>query len=145
MSSYITWADLVNRYSDAAKLVGGAEAVKSSYINGAEAQIDAAAALRYTVPFTPVPEFVKDLAVDLAYFKIIATRQKLPEGFKKFIDERLNGLACGSYMLTSSGVALGASETAWSTDQYPSSFGVDDSTLWQVSSGWQQAFDDRRC
>jgi phage gp36-like protein len=145
MSRYIDWQDVANRYADSAKSGGGAEEMKLSFINDAEDEVDARLANRYTVPFTPVPGVIAGLCIDLTYYKMkIGTKGVEP--LKKYIDQRFTDLNDGTMTLTLSGTALGSSDRAWSTTQdFPSSFGVDPAERWTVSSAWQQDFDDRRC
>lgn len=146
MARYIQWNDVTDRYADAAKHAAGAESMKTNYINGAEDEVDARCAVRYTTPFTPVPGIIRDLCVDLAYFKLtVKQRDPDEDSLKKYIDERFEGILNGTILLTTSGTVLGAQEQAWSSGQdFSSSFGVDDVTNWSVSSNWQQDFEDRR-
>lgn len=145
MSRYIDWQAVVNRYADAAKGSGGAEEMKLSFIDDAEDEVDSRLANRYTVPFTPVPGVITGLCIDLTYYKM-NIRQKGIDVLKTYIDQRFTDLTDGTMTLTVSGTAIGAADRAWSTTQdFGSAFGVDATERWQVSSTWQQDFDDRRC
>lgn len=145
MADYITWKDVVDRYPNAAKDVSGSEGVKNNFVNGAEAHVNARLAQRYSIPFTPCPQMIKDVVIDLAYFKMIGVRQKDSKTFKSFLDERLDGLADGTLtLMTDSGTQYGANETVFATDQYGTAFGVDDPTLWRVSSAWQTQLESDR-
>lgn len=140
MSVYIDWSDVANRYADAAKIAGGSEAMKSNWINGAEAEIDARLALRYTVPFSPVPVLIKDIAADLAYWRMVMNREKPPMQLIASVNSRLGGLADGTLVLTISGTLTGYTDQMWSTTKdFPSAVGVDDPVKWKVSSAWQAA------
>ena len=135
MATYINWADVANRYIDSVKLAPGSEAMKASFINGAEALIDAAAAARYPVPFSPVPELIKDLAIDVTYLKLVMRQDpKTTKALREDVKSRLDGIRDGTLTVVVSGAAIGNPESVWSTTQdYSSSFGVDDPTGWTVS------------
>lgn len=141
MGRYIDWADVTGRYADVAKMTG-AEAVSSYWLGYAESELDARLACKYTVPFSPAPPLVKDLAIDLTYYRM-TIRQKGSELIKEFIDERLTGLIAGTITLTdSSGIAVSESATAaWSEQDksgYHTAFGPDSELNWRVSSAWVQ-------
>jgi phage gp36-like protein len=127
--------------------MSGAEAVASYWLGYAEAEVDARLAVKYTVPFSPAPPLVKDLAIDLTYFRM-TIRQKGSELIKEFIDERFAGLIGGTITLTdSSGAAMGGISTAWSEQDksgYHTTFGPDSELNWTVSSAWRQDVQDER-
>jgi phage gp36-like protein len=134
MGRYANWADVTGRYKDAATIVG-AEGVGSYYLGAAEAETDGRLAPVYTVPFTPTPELVKDLVVDLTYYKMIVLRK---DGalLKKYIDDRFAAVIAGTLTLTTSGTALAASATpsAWGTHtDYHAPFNAGDPITWQRS------------
>jgi phage gp36-like protein len=135
---YIVWTDVTARYSDWAK---GPDSTlgEAAYIPQAEAEVDARLAPKYTVPFSPAPYLVKDLCVDLAYYKA-TIRQESSKLIKEYIDERFKAIIDGTLLLTNSaGVVAGTGGFAWASNSYHSSFGMDDETLWRVDS--QQAYD----
>lgn len=101
MSRYINWQNVVDKYVTAAKISGSAE-LKSNYVDAAEEEIDAALSGLYTVPFTPVPGMVKDLVVDLTYYKATYA-QEHADKLKKYIDDRILRLQQRSLILTTSG------------------------------------------
>lgn len=144
MARYITWADVSNRYPTAAKVQGGSEAVKNYYITGAEDEVDGRCAARYTVPFTPTPGIIKDLCVDLTYYKMIIQNPKTAKELKKYIDQRFTDIANGTIIITTSSGLLATADGAWSTDQYKSSFGVDCTENWEVDPNWIDANADSR-
>lgn len=135
MSRYIEWDDVANSYPDWAKAVS-ANTVGNLWVPRAEDEVDARLAPRYTVPFTPVPGVVRDLCIDLAYYKLVFASEKGKE-LKESLKERFEALLDGSMVLTTSAGALGTAERAWSTHQnYPTHFGVDNDVNWEVSSAW---------
>lgn len=147
MSWYITFNDVVNRYSSFASKVGAGATEAEGYILGAEAEVDASLVATYNVPFTPgssnAPFLVRDICIDLAYWKAVAMFNKdTGPPLKEYIDARLKQLVDGTILLVSSGglVAQGTPFAAATSDGVRSSFGVDPSENWSVSSAWQDSF-----
>lgn len=138
---YATWDMVAGRYPDAAKIYG-ADGVGSYWLDHAAAEIDARLALRYTVPFTPTPLLIQDLCVDLTYWKM-TMRQKSSEALGAYIENRLDALATGSMSLVMSGAVLPSiADMPYSnTEQFGSSFGVDDPLNWSVDSNYMQMVD----
>lgn len=135
MSRYIEWDDVANTYPDWAKAVS-ANTVGNLWIPRAEDEVDGRLAPRYTVPFTPVPGLVRDLCIDLAYYKLVFASDKGKE-LGAILDARFKAILDGSLVITSSLGQLDTGERAWSTHQnYPTQFGVDQDINWQVSSAW---------
>ncbi|MFZ5450269.1 MAG: gp436 family protein [Thermodesulfobacteriota bacterium] len=61
--------------------------VVAEAINRADAEIDAACGLRYTVPFAPAPERVKSLSTDLALYHLYSRRGVAPAVWRqKYLD-----------------------------------------------------------
>ena len=61
--------------------------VVAEAISRADAEIDAACGLRYTVPFSPVPERVKSLSGDLAIYHLYSRRGVAPAVWRqKYLD-----------------------------------------------------------
>lgn len=138
MGRYIEWTHVSDAYPDWAKAVS-ANTVGNWWIPRAEAEVDARLAPVYTVPFSPVPDLVKDLCIDLAYYKLAFATEK-GKALKESLDERFKALIDGTMMLTTSLGAVSLGNRAWSTHQdYPTVFGVDSDLNWRVSSA--QAFD----
>jgi phage gp36-like protein len=134
--SYIQWSEVVARYRKVAEDYDNPEA-QNGFIGGAESEIDARLAHRYTVPFTPVPAAIKDLAIDMAYYRMI-WRDDDSKKLKDFIDSRLNAYASGSATLVTSGAALATNAQAWAQyDGIRTVFGPDDPINYSVSSEWQ--------
>jgi hypothetical protein len=83
-----------------------------------------------------VPGIVRDLCIDLAYYKLAFASEKGKE-LGKILDARFKSILDGELVLTNSAGPLGTAERAWSTHQnYPTHFGVDSDVNWQVSSAW---------
>jgi len=80
--------------------------VVAEAISRADAEIDAACGLRYTVPFSPVPERVKTLSADLAIYHLYSRRSVAPEVWRqKYLDGLafLKQVAAGQATLAGSG------------------------------------------
>ncbi len=138
MGRYIEWDDVTNAYPDWARAVS-ANTIGNWWIPRAEAEVDARLAPKYTVPFSPVPDLVKDLCIDLAYYKLVFATEK-GKALKESLDERFKAIIDDEMVLTTSAGQVGLSGKAWSTHQdYPTAFGVDNDLNWRVSS--MQAFD----
>jgi hypothetical protein len=136
MGRYITWADVADAYPDWAKATS-ANSVGNLWVPRAEDEVDARLAPKYTVPFTPVPGLVRDLCIDLAYYKLVFATEKGKE-LKESLKERFEAILSGEMVLTMSGSLL-APDRAWSTHQdYPTQFGVDNPINWEVSSAWAE-------
>ena len=72
----------------------------------ADAEIDAACGLRYTVPFSPVPERVQSLSTDLAIYHLYSRRNAAPEVWRQKYKDALAFLkqvAAGQATLAGSG------------------------------------------
>lgn len=136
MGRYIEWDDVANSYPDWTKVAGANEA-GNLWIPRAEDEVDARLAPKYTVPFSPTPGVVRDLCIDLAYYKLVFATEKGKE-LKESLKERFEAILNGEMLLTVSGTVL-ASDAAWSTHkEYHTSFGVDDPINWEVSQDWQE-------
>src|SRR5687768_16697902 len=106
MGRYITWTDVTNRYKDFPK---GSDATlaESAFIPHAEAEVDGRLAVRYAAPFSPAPYLVRDLCIDVAYYKATA-RQEGSQLLKEYIDERFKAIIAGTLLLTTSDTIVGA-------------------------------------
>jgi phage gp36-like protein len=94
---YISWEDIANKYPASVKITNGSN-TSSVFIAGAEAEVDAALAARYLVPFTPAHPLVRDLCIDLAYYKM-SIMQEGSERLGKYIEKRLKDLIDGTITL----------------------------------------------
>lgn len=133
--SYIDWARLSGKYPTVAPNYN-ASVANSYWIPAAESEVNGRLAPRYTVPFSPCPEMVADLVVDLTYYKM-TYRQENQEKLKEYIDERFKGILDGTILLTTSAGALDrVANGAWVSNSYHTSFGPDAAENWNVSSEW---------
>ena len=141
MSRYTTWPLVTGRYPLAASRgAGGADSAVNHFIVGAEDELDGYAGQSYTVPFTPVPGFIVDLATDLAYLKM----NHSDEWLAKSVSDRLTMLSKGKVTLVVSGDALLSGNAAWVENAYRSKFGPDDPVNWSVGSEQLQDAADAR-
>jgi hypothetical protein len=141
---YIDWSHAAGRYTELAKLAGATE-MQESWIDGAEAVIDARLALKYTVPFantpTLTPPVIRDLAIDLTYYKAMLGK-KQAEALGKDIEARFTSLLNGTMIVTdASGAPLDDGASLLWTDRagYHSSFGSDDPVEYDISSRWMES------
>lgn len=136
MSSYCTWQELAARYKKIAEDYDTAEA-QTGFITGASDDIDARLSVRYSTPFNPIPGAIKDIAIDLAYWKMIVGQEQA-KPLKEYIDQRLNALVCGSASLVVSGTVLATTDALpWSdTMTRRTEFGIGDPTDFSVSADW---------
>lgn len=137
MSRYINWADVANTYPDWAK-TASASSVGNLWVPRAEDYVDGRlAAAGYTVPFTPVPGLVRDLCIDVAYWKLAFASDK-GKALGDILEKTFQAIADGEIVLTNSAGTL-FSNDAWSTHQgYPTQFGMDNPINWEVSSAWAE-------
>lgn len=131
-TKYITWADVVNRYANASQK-GGSTEMSAAFIAGSEAEIDGYLLRVTTLPLASVPDLVKDIAIDLTYWKMI-WRDKEAKILRESIDARLKGIADGTIGLVIDGEAIGWPNNAWAENDYPSVFGADNPIRWQEST-----------
>lgn len=151
MGRYIEWDDVTARYRNVAKEFDSPSAF-AGFIDGAEAEVDARLADKYAVPFSAsslgVPALVRDLAVDLTYYRM-AWRSDEAEKILSRLQSIFDAVNNGSMKLvTSSGVYPTTDDSdavAWASSQgYHSSFGPDDPVNWSPSSSWMQYAEDQR-
>jgi hypothetical protein len=137
MGRYINWADVANAYPDWAKAVS-ANTVSELWVPRAEDYVDGRlAAAGYSVPFTPTPGLVRDLCIDVAYWKLAFASDK-GEKLGKILEDTFKAITDGDLVITNSAGSF-VSEKAWSTHQsYPTQFGVDNPVNWEVSSAWAE-------
>lgn len=135
--SYISWTDLVARYKKVSEDYDSGEAV-AGFISGAEAELDSRLAIRYTVPFNPVPPMVKDLVIDMAYYRMF-WQQDGEDKLRDFIERRIGALVAGSATLVVSGSVLPTNDVqAWSDRTgIRTVFGPDNPPNYSVSKSWQ--------
>lgn len=135
---YFAAEELQGKYPDVTANFD-ANKLGSYWIPGACAWADAVCGARYTVPFSPAPQVVKDLAMDMCYYRMTYrnTNQKI---LKDMIDEAIAGIQNGTLTLVGSGgvVLTAQSQALMSNSGFQSSFGMDDPRFWRVDSSWQQ-------
>jgi phage gp36-like protein len=130
---YINWADVTGRYKDFPKGPDATDA-ENYFIVQAEAEVDGRLAPKYSVPFSPAPYLVKDLCVDLAYYKA-NIKQESSKLIRDDLERRFDAIIDGTLLLTTSaGVVAKTGDYAWASNSYHSSFGLDDEINWQVDS-----------
>jgi len=140
MGRYIDWDDVANAYPDWARQAS-ANSVGNLWIPRAEDEVDGRLAPKYTVPFTPVPGIVRDLCIDMAYYKLTFATDK-GKALWESLKDRFADILDGTLVITNSAGALSSADRGWSTHQdYPTAFGVDSDINWRVSSS--QAFDEQ--
>lgn len=66
--------------------------VVAEAISRADREIDAACGMRYAVPFSPVPERIKTLSVDLAIYHLYSRRAVAPEVWRQKYQDALTFL-----------------------------------------------------
>lgn len=151
MSRYTTWDRVARRYPDFAK-GNGAQDQTPEFVDAAEDQVDSDLGGTYAVPFCNTPSFapgiVVDLATDLAYWKAVGIRSKNGKSIKDYYDQRVDDLRSGkSAIVVSGGTVLPQLSPGggWSSTQdYGSSFGMDDPVAWVINSNWQLASETAR-
>jgi hypothetical protein len=110
------------------------------------ADVDALIGAKYSVPFTPTPLFVKNLAIDLCYWQITYKEQDQAL-LKEYIDERVTGVLNGTITLTdpaTGGVISPAASVFLTTSGTLTSFGMDNPVNFGVDSMWRQGFEQDR-
>lgn len=146
MGRYIDWPHVTGRYGNITGSTLGAGNVGSYWLTQAEAEVDGRLAPRYTVPFTgTIPELVKDLCIDLTYYKM-TIRQKESEALGKYLDKRFADIIAGTIVIPeadTTGAASSGNE-AWVANSYYSRFGNDDPVNWQVDPDQIDAEQDAR-
>ena len=137
MGRYIEWTDVSNAYPDWSATVS-ANSVGNLWIPRAEDYVDGKlSAAGYTTPFTPVPGLVRDLCIDVAYWKLAFASEK-GKALGEILEKTFQDIIDGTLIVTNSAGSL-KTDRAWSTHQdYPTQFGVDSDLNWETSSNWAQ-------
>ena len=84
--------DEVIRYTDDAGAGVINTDVTDKAMTAADALIDSHLAVRYSVPLAPVPDLVRDLAVDIAIYKIHTHRPGIPDEVRTKYDDAVKYL-----------------------------------------------------
>lgn len=143
--NYFAFEDLANKYP---KLASDFQAqnINSFWCPIASADVDALIGAKYSVPFTPTPLFVKNLAIDLCYWQMTYKEQDQAL-LKEYIDERVTGVLNGTITLTdpTTGAVLNpASNVFLTTSGTLTSFGMDNPANFGVDSMWRQGYQNDR-
>ncbi len=126
MGRYINYNDINERYPSIAKQHDRG-VLENAHIRYAEAQVEAAFANEYTVPFSDNNLTVKDLTLAYVYVRVanlkVIESDKLWNMLHKRIEKIRNGQ---EFMVTTSGEVIGkVGETVWSnTEDYAPVFGM---------------------
>ena len=98
-------------------------------IAGADAFIDAYIAGRYSVPVNPVPDMLRDLAVDIAVYKICSRRSQTPEERRQKYEDAerfLSKVAAGKAILPGAAASsVGSSDNTVNITSSPKVFSRD--------------------
>lgn len=143
--NYFIWEDLTGKYPKLANDFQ-ATAVNCTWAPLACADVDALIGAKYTVPFTPTPLFVKNLAMDMCYWQMTYKEQDQAL-LKDYIDERVAGVLNGTITLTNptTGAAITpAANVFLTTSGTNTSFGMDNPINFNVDSMWRQSFQNER-
>lgn len=144
---YITWDDVVNRFSSFATAAGAMKAA-SHHLAYAEAEVDAMLGAKFSVPFSNNNLTVKDLVIDLVYLRSIRNNFDLYRPMRAEINSKFAALLSGKMvMITASGDSLRyTGVSAWSNNQdYHPTFSpyLPEEVLWPSSDGVSAAEDVR--
>ena len=128
---YATYDEVIRRYPLLESATGGGDYTAESVVNSdliyfAEMELNSRLASHFPVPFDDVPPTVRDLCIDLAYYRSIRyTDPDKAQKLRSAIDGRIDGIKDGKeYIYTSSGTLLApeaAEDEVWSTveDYHP--------------------------
>lgn len=144
MGRYIDWSHVTGRYPTVANRADST-GTGSYFLEMAEYEVDGRLAPLYTVPFSPAPLVVKDLCIDLIYYKMNILQESV-EPLKTSLDERFEAILNGTLLLTNSAGSLLTTPPngAWISNSYHSMFGPDSPANWSVDSNWIQDAVDAR-
>ena len=123
---YITYADLTARYPVIETKYAKTSEVNSHIIYWAEHELNSRLASQFTVPFSAAHPTVKDLAIDLSYYRTLLTLDPdKAEKFKKAVIGRIDDIKAGNeYIYTDSHTVIaaeGMNDEIWSStmDYHP--------------------------
>lgn len=144
--NYFSWEDLIGKYTSLAKDFDSTK-INSLWAPLTCADVDGLIGQKYSVPFTPTPLFVKNLAIDMCYWQITYKEQD-QSILKAYIDQRVAGVLNGTITLTdpTNGAALtpATSQVFMTTSGTGTSFGMDNPINFAVDSAWRQGFQNDR-
>jgi len=120
--SYVTYEDVILRYPLCSTWAVSSADIKSGLLEYADIELNSALSPEYSTPFSDTPPIVKDLAIDMAYYKLLV-RQDIERAmdFKDFLYGRIKQLKKGEIgIVTSSGTVIEQTTNkfgVWSTTQ----------------------------
>ncbi len=121
--SYVSYTDVTQRYPLMEEVADSPALVSSSFIYFAEIEINSRLASHFTVPFEAAHPTIKDLAIDLTYYRMQRFRDpKKAESVRKSVMGRIEDIKKGDeYIYTGSGTTIMPTlstekEEFWSND-----------------------------
>ena len=120
--SYASYEDVILRYPICSTWAVNPTDIQSGLLNYADIELNSALAPEYSTPFSDTPPIVKDLAIDMAYYKLLV-RQDIERAldFKTFLYDRIKQLKKGEIgIVTESGTVIEQTSSkfgVWSTTQ----------------------------
>lgn len=117
---YITYADLVARYPVIETKYAKDSEVNSHLIYWAEHELNSRLSSHFSVPFSAAHPTVKDLAIDLSYYRpLLSIDPDKAEKFKAAIIGRIDDIKAGNeYIYTDSHTVIaaeGSDDEIWSS------------------------------
>ena len=151
--AYITYSELTTRYATVANWSGSETQVNSGLIHYAEVELNSRLASHFSVPFATAYPVIKDITMDIAYYKSLVMRD--PEKaklVKEALNDRIEALKNGDELIyTDSGTLIEASPTTgselWSNyeDYHPVHSMLDaEDPLTRVDSNYIDALENER-
>lgn len=136
MGRYINWDDVIDRFPELNTL-GGADELSSSHIVYAEAFVDGALATHYTVPFSNNNMIVKDLAIDVCYWRAARFKFEDATSVKSAFFQTVDLIKDGHVkMIDASGTLIPQiqiqSGLISNVQSYHSAFGMSDPIDWDI-------------
>ena len=119
---YITYDDLILRYPIISTWPGSETTVNSDLIYYGEMELNSRLAGHFTVPFSAAHPTIKDLAIDLSYYRAIRlTDPEKADKIKAQVSGRIDAIKAGDeYIYTGSGTTIAADPDGlgvWSTNE----------------------------
>jgi hypothetical protein len=123
--TYATYDEVIERYPALARIASTPTRMNSGFIHYAEQELNGRLSSKFTVPFSEAYPTIKDLAIDLTYYRFLLVNE--PDKAKAFHDHiisRIDNIKAGKeYIMTASGTiyAQGGGTDIWSTtmDYHP--------------------------
>lgn len=136
--SYVTWADVVNKYPSVSK-TSGAMDVTSSYILAAEARVNGFFSGFFTVPFSSNNITAKDLVVDLVFSGVGNQKIKDAKEMRDEVLERMKAIRDGEegmYLVDGTTMTTDIGGSIYSSTQnYNPIFGMSPIEYSEIDSG----------